>query len=131
MDIKQSGNFSSHGKRWTDEEEHQLLRELEQNLVKKEIAKNHKRTNGAITARINKIAYEMFIKDIPKELIIRRTKLTEKKLIEIIERNKDKNKYKDKKKISKIKKELKNMNKNMEKMNKNMEMILKLLEEIS
>ena len=43
------------GKPWTEEEKKQLLEEYRAGLKVKEIAKAHERSNGAITARLEKL----------------------------------------------------------------------------
>lgn len=70
------------GKKWTDEEEEELLKELSQNIDKKEIAKNHDRTIGGINARIVCIAKKMYMENVPLTEISSKTKLTQFQILE-------------------------------------------------
>ncbi len=63
------------GNRWTGKEENMLLQELNDNLNIATIAKNHKRTTGGINSRRREIAYKMYLKNIPIEEIVEKTKL--------------------------------------------------------
>ncbi len=63
------------GQRWTGKEENMLLQELNDNLNIATIAKNHKRTTGGINSRRREIAYKMYLKNIPIEEIVEKTKL--------------------------------------------------------
>jgi len=74
------------GKKWNDEEEATLLDELEKDMDITEIAQNHKRTVGAISFRLEDIAYKMHSKDIPMEEITRKTRLTEERITETIQK---------------------------------------------
>ncbi len=63
------------GNKWTEKEENMLLQELNDNLNIATIAKNHKRTTGGINSRRREIAYKMYLKNIPIEEIVEKTKL--------------------------------------------------------
>lgn len=78
------------GKLWTKDEENLLLQELSENFDIENIAINHERTIGGIIAKINDIAYKMYIRNISIAEIIEKTKLDEKKLEEVIEKKKAK-----------------------------------------
>lgn len=78
------------GKLWTKDEENLLLQELSENFDIEKIAINHERTIGGIIAKINDIAYKMYIRNISIAEIIEKTKLDEKKLEEVIEKKKAK-----------------------------------------
>jgi|688.fasta_scaffold718034_2 hypothetical protein len=78
------------GKLWTKDEENLLLQELSENFDIEKIAINHERTIGGIIAKINDIAYKMYIRNISLAEIIEKTKLDEKKLEEVIEKKKAK-----------------------------------------
>jgi plasmid maintenance system antidote protein VapI len=80
------GNF---GKRWTNNEETQLLQELEDCIHINEIAKRHNRSIGGITCRIELIAENMYKLKVSIEEIVRKTKLSEYQINHIIENNKD------------------------------------------
>jgi hypothetical protein len=77
------------GKKWTDEEELQLLDELSNNLDIEHIAKKHKRTIGGINSRRNEIAYKMYVKKISLEEIIQKTKLDIDSITQIIDKRKE------------------------------------------
>lgn len=72
------------GKLWTKDEENLLNFKIEK------IAINHERTIGGIIAKINDIAYKMYIRNISIAEIIEKTKLDEKKIEEVIEKKKAK-----------------------------------------
>ena len=84
------------GKKWTTEEEGTLLDELDKNISSEVIAKNHKRTVGAIRRRQCHIAYNMYVKNVCIEEIKRKTRLNKEQIIEAIKikeehpRNKEK-----------------------------------------
>jgi HAMP domain-containing protein len=77
---------SNMGKKWNDEEEATLLDELEKNMDITEIAQNHKRTVGAISFRLEDIAYKMHSKEVSMEEITRKTRLTEERITETIQK---------------------------------------------
>ena len=72
------------GKKWTTEEENTLLQELDKNINVKIIAQTHNRTTGGIRGRQRTIAYNMYLKNVSIEEIIKKTKLSEKKITETI-----------------------------------------------
>ena len=74
------------GKKWNEEEEATLLDELEKDMDMNQIAQNHKRTIGAISFRLEDIAYKMNSKEVPMEEIIRKTRLTEERIAETIQK---------------------------------------------
>lgn len=84
------------GKRWTQEEDIQLLEDVVNNIDVFKIAINHGRKIGGITCRIEDIAYKMYINGIEMNEIETKTKLTNKKIKDIIEKKKDKLDQKDK-----------------------------------
>ena len=77
---------SNIGKKWNDEEEATLLDELEKDMDMNQIAQNHKRTVGAISFRLEDIAYKMHSKEVPMEEITRKTRLTEERIAETIQK---------------------------------------------
>jgi len=77
---------SNMGKKWNDEEEATLLDELEKDMDMNQIAQNHKRTVGAISFRLEDIAYKMNSKEVPMEEITRKTRLTEVRIAETIQK---------------------------------------------
>ena len=77
---------SNMGKKWNQEEENTLFDELEKNLDMTEIAQNHKRTVGAISFRLEDIAYKMHSKEVPMDEITRKTRLTEERITETIQK---------------------------------------------
>ena len=86
------------GKKWTELEEQQLLNELEIDMDCNTVAENHKRTLGGIRSRIYEMAYRMYLKNAPKEEIMKTMRLTERHLDDIIARQtvKEDNKMKRK-----------------------------------
>ena len=78
----QSDNISNIGKKWTDEEEEILLKELSTNIDIELIAQKHNRNIGGITSRIKKIAYKLYINNNSIDEIIIKTKLNELEIIE-------------------------------------------------
>jgi ATP-dependent DNA helicase PIF1 len=85
-----NGNIqpSAKGKRWTDEEDSQLLDELKKEISIPTIAKNHNRTYGGIKSHILEIACKMMNNHIPMEEIIQSTKLDEIQINEAMEKKK-------------------------------------------
>ena len=79
---------SNHFKKWSDEEEIELLEELNKNIDIEIIALNHNRTKGGISSRCQNIAYKMYLKNISIEKIIEKTKLDEKSIKKTIEKKK-------------------------------------------
>lgn len=77
---------SNMGKKWNDEEEATLLDELEKDMDMNVIAQNHKRTVGAISFRLEDIAYKMHSKEVSTEEITRKTRLTEERIGETIQK---------------------------------------------
>ena len=75
------------GKKWTTEEEYTLLQELDKNINVEIIAQNHKRTIGGITGRQRTIAYNMYLKNVSIEEIIKITKLDKETITETIIKN--------------------------------------------
>ena len=77
---------SNLGKIWTDEEEILLLEKLNNNIDIDTIAEQLNRTKGGIYSRRNHIAYEMYLKNISMEEIIKTTKINEERIRQIIEK---------------------------------------------
>jgi len=75
---------SNLGKKWTDEEETELLEELSKNVEIKTIAENHNRTIGGIVSRCREIAYKMYVKGIDMNEIINKTKLDTQDILQTI-----------------------------------------------
>ena len=74
------------GQKWSDEEENTLLQELDKNINIEIIAQTHNRTIGGIRGRQRTIAYNMYVKKVSIEDIIRKTKLDKEQIMEIITR---------------------------------------------
>ena len=74
------------GQKWTDEEENTLLQELDKNINIEIIAQTHNRTIGGIRGRQRTIAYNMYVKNVSIEEIIRKTKLYKELIMETITR---------------------------------------------
>ena len=77
---------SNMGQKWTYEEENTLLQELDKNINIEIIAQTHNRTIGGITGRQRTIAYNMYVKKVSIEEIIRKTKLDKEQIIDTITR---------------------------------------------
>jgi hypothetical protein len=93
------------GKKWSNDEETQLLKELKKKIDVKKIALLHDRTEGGIISRCKEIAYNMYIKNESMENIMKITKLD----IETINKTiKIKNILLEKNKNNKNNKEIKN-----------------------
>jgi len=74
------------GQKWTDEEENTLLQELDKNINIEIIAQIHNRSIGGIRGRQRTIAYNMYVKKVSIEEIIRKTKLDKEQIMETITR---------------------------------------------
>lgn len=85
------------GQKWTDEEENTLLQELDKNINIKTIAQTHNRTIGGIRGKQRTIAYNMYIKKVPIEEIIIRTKLNKEQIMKTITRKENHKKIEPKK----------------------------------
>ena len=79
--------YSSFGKKWTPEEEQQLLQEISKNIEIKIIAENHNRSIGGIRARIYLIAYKLYQNNVPIDEIIKIVHLRENDIVDIINFN--------------------------------------------
>ncbi len=82
------------GQKWTDEEENTLLQELDKNINIDIIAQTHNRTVGGIRGRQLTIAYNMYVKKVSIEEIIRKTKLDKDQIMETIARKENQKKVK-------------------------------------
>jgi hypothetical protein len=74
------------GEKWTDEEDNTLLQELDKNINIEIIAQTHNRTIGGIRGRQRTIAYNMYVKKVSIEEIIRKTNLDKEQIMETITR---------------------------------------------
>ena len=72
------------GQKWTTEEENTLLQELDKNINIEIIAQNHNRTIGGIRGRQRNIAYNMYLKNVSIEEILKITKLDKETITETI-----------------------------------------------
>lgn len=95
---------SSFGKKWTTEEESQLLDEIARNINQDQIAILHNRTFGGISSRLREIAYKMYLQQIPIDIIINKTKLTKEEINDSINKREVAKKQNLNKEISKPKK---------------------------
>jgi hypothetical protein len=75
---------SNFGQKWTTEEENTLLHELDKNMIIKIIAQTHNRTIGGIIGKQRTIAYNMYVKNMPIEEIIKKTMLDKEQIMETI-----------------------------------------------
>jgi hypothetical protein len=76
------------GKLWTKEEDELLLSELKLNNNFGVIAINHKRTFGSISARTKKLIYDMYLKNMSIDEIVKLLKMDYAYINEIIEQEK-------------------------------------------
>lgn len=99
------------GQPWTDEEETTLLEELKARTEIGQIAANHKRTTGGITARCKEIAYKMYMKHVPMDEIATLTQLNPECIQQVIDKKQGKEpKEKDKEKeITSLEKDIQDM----------------------
>jgi hypothetical protein len=72
------------GQKWTTEEENTLLQELDKNINVEIIAQTHNRTIGGIRGRQRTIAYNMYLKNVSIEEIVKITKLDKETITETI-----------------------------------------------
>jgi hypothetical protein len=76
-----ANTVSNVGKKWTEEEEKNLLEELSRDLSIAEIAEIHKRKVGGINARREKIVYDLHVKGADNEEIKKITKLKDSEIM--------------------------------------------------
>ncbi len=91
---------SSFGKKWTIEEETQLLDEIARDINPEQIAIIHNRTFGGISSRLREIAYKMYLQHIPIDIITNKTTLTKEEINDSISRREAAKKQKQNKEIS-------------------------------
>ncbi len=72
------------GKKWTEDEDNMLLQELDKNMDIDSISKAHNRSVGSISARQETISYNMHLKKTPIDEIVKKTKLGEKQVTDMI-----------------------------------------------
>lgn len=60
---------------WKEEEEIKLLGEIVWGIDIYTIAKRHGRSNNAIVKRLEKIAYDMYLKNVPDDVIKIKTRI--------------------------------------------------------
>lgn len=90
LKAKYSKSFpAKSGQPWTDEEETTLLEELKARTDIGQIATNHKRTTGGITARCKEIAYKMYMKNVPMDEIATLTQLHPECIQQVIDKKQD------------------------------------------
>ena len=75
---------SKAGKKWTEDEDNMLLQELYNNMDIDSISKAHNRNIGGISSRQETIAYNMHLKKTPIDEIVKKTKLDEKQVTDMI-----------------------------------------------
>jgi hypothetical protein len=72
---------------WSEIEDETLLKELGENILINEIARNHKRTIGAINMRIGRIAYQLAVNSVDVDTIMEKTHLNPKQLYASIKKH--------------------------------------------
>lgn len=80
------------GKKWTDDEEKLLMKELRQNINIETIAQTHERTVCGINFRRKEIAYRLYVEKVPLSEISNKTKLNECEINEAIIRGESRTK---------------------------------------
>lgn len=137
------------GKKWTEEEEQQLLDEIQDGVSKTEMSKRHERSIGSIRSKIVKMAIRMYNSKLPLAEIASKTKLSEEVIVQKANRrpgDKEENKVEPvqneealPKRSKKKRKETKEINETktsavsldkeileeLKKLNKNMELLLR------
>ena len=93
--------LSSVGKKWYPEEKEQMIKELEEGLSIEQIAVKHNRSFNGIYFKIKEHAYNLYLKNIPIEEIIQKSKLSKQEIEDAIFYYESKNKEKKQKKINK------------------------------
>ena len=74
--VKQNTELAlNKGNKWTDEEDELLLSELKLNNNFGVIAINHKRTTSSISSRTKKLIYDMYLKNISIDEIVKLLKM--------------------------------------------------------
>jgi hypothetical protein len=87
--VKQNAEIAlNKGKKWTDEEDELLLNELKLNNNFGLIAINHKRTTSSISSRTKKLIYDMYLKNMTIDEIVKLLKMDYVYISETIEHHK-------------------------------------------
>jgi GxxExxY protein len=76
---------------WSNKEDDTLFKELQLDIPINEIAVSHQRTSSAIKSRIKRLAYIMYLNNVPESEILYKTKLTKTVLDNTIRKNENKN----------------------------------------
>ena len=87
-------SLSSVGKKWYPEEKEQMIKELEEGLSIEQIAVKHNRSLNGIYFKIKEYAYNLYLKNIPIEEIIQKSKLSKQEIEDAIFYYESKNKEK-------------------------------------
>jgi hypothetical protein len=73
-------------KRWTDDEDDELLKRIEVMNIQK-VAILHKRTPHAITERLKKIAHDFYCDGMPSDDILKTTRISNIQMKNIIDKH--------------------------------------------
>ncbi len=84
MIIKKS-QYKNNGKRWSDEEDTQLLQELNENMTFEQLSNIHQRSISAIKARISIKVVNDYKNGVEKEIIFERYNINEELLNDALE----------------------------------------------
>src|SRR6056300_599935 len=76
---------------WSNKEDDTLFKELQLDIPINEIAVSHQRTSSAIKSRIKRLAYIIYLNNVPESEILYKTKLTKTVLDNTIRKNENKN----------------------------------------
>jgi hypothetical protein len=79
--------MSNHFQPWSEIEDENLLKELDENISINQIARNHKRSIGAINMRIGRIAYQLALDSVDVDTIMEKTHLNPKQLYASIKKH--------------------------------------------
>ena len=91
-------NIDRKGKKWTEEEEIQLLKEVRKKKTIEEMSQLHSRTIGGIKSRLREFAYRYFCDERPIDEICILTGLEKEDVLETITRREAAEEYKKEKK---------------------------------
>ena len=89
-------NIKSFPKKWTTDEEEQLLQEIADSKDINDIATAHARSVGGVAIRIKEIAYKMHSSNIPIDEISSKTKLSVDEITDIVNKKNNQNDRKSK-----------------------------------
>ena len=78
-------NPINHNAKWTDDLDNEIIENINLNLTVSEIAERMGRSNGSISARIRRIAYNLHTKNMSNDDICKKMKISTEYLQEILD----------------------------------------------